>query len=264
MSTDLHDLHELMDRALTGLDVPTDRIGAGSLARGRAVRRRRRAAGALAGAAAVALAAGLAVPSLAGTDDASQRIAQDTGEPSPDSYVRPAGWWDMPGSVMLDRLDDLLPSGASIADPNLGDEDLAPGEDPAGGWVQADLLADQELAGGVNVVLYPPFDTSSFAEDATTCPGNAAGAESCTELREDGAVGRIVRYVAQDPAGDVVTLETTWLLPDGGVVYAAVSNSASDKWGAGSSVERPGPPLRPAQLREIAASPLWQDWTPRR
>lgn len=261
MSTDVHDLHERMDRALAALDVPTDRIRAGAITRGRAVRRRRRAAGVLGGAAAVALAAAIALPSLAGTDDAAQRIAQDSGDPSPspETSVRPAGWWDMPGSTMIDTLRELLPPTATVVDLNLGDEDLAPGEEPAGGWAAADVVVDGESAGGVNVVLYPPFETSSFAEDVTTCPGNAADAASCTELREDDEVGRVVRYVTQD----VVTLETTWLLPDGGVVYAAVSNSADDKWGAGSSVERPGLPLRPAQLRAIAQSPLWQDHEPR-
>lgn len=256
MSTDLHDL---LDRTLADLDVPTDRIREGAVTRGRAVRRRRRAVGVLGGAAVVALTAAVALPSIAGTDDASQRIAQDTGEPSPDTYVRPVGWWDMPGGVMLDRLAGLLPAGATLTDPNLGDEELPPGEEPSGGWVAADVLADGAPAGGVNVLLYPPFDTSSFAEDVTTCPGNAGHAESCTELRGDGTIGRIVRYVTED----VITLETTWLLPDGGLVYAAVSNSADDKWGAGSSVERPGLPVRPVELREIAASPVWQDWEPR-
>ena len=254
MSTDLH---EFLDRTLADLDVPADRLRDGALTRGRARRRRRRALAALGGVAVTVLAAGMALPSLAGTDDAGRRIAHDSGDPSPDTYVRPAGWWDMSGAVMRDTLTYLLPARSTVTDENLGNEELAPGEKPTGGWVQVDVLDEGEAAGGLNVVLYPPFDTSSFAEDVTTCPGNAPEAESCTELGD--GTGRLVRW----ETGGVVTLAATWLLPDGGIVYAAASNSSDDKWGLGSTTDRATPSVRPAQLVEIAASPLWQEWTPR-
>ncbi|GAB6985753.1 hypothetical protein [Nocardioides pyridinolyticus] len=254
MSTDLH---EFLDRTLADLDVPTDRLREGALTRGRVVRRRRRAIAALGGVVVTALAAGLTLPSLAGTDNADDRIAHDTGDPSPDTYVRPAGWWDMSGGVMRDTLAHLLPARSTVTDENLGDEELAPGDKPTGGWVQVDVLDEGEPAGGMNVVLYPPFDTSSFAEDVMTCPGNASEADACTELGD--GTGRLVRW----ETGGVVTIEATWLLPDGGIVYAAASNSSDDKWGVGSTTDRAVPPVRPAQLAEIAASPLWQEWTPR-
>lgn len=255
MSTDLHDY---LDRTLADLDVPTDRLRTGAVSRGRVLRRRRRALATLGGVAVTVLAAGLALPSLAGTDDADQRVAHDTGGPSPDTYVRPEGWWDMPGGVMRDTLVHLLPARSTVTDENLGNEELAPGEEPSGGWVQVDVLVEGEPAGGVNVVLYPPFDTSSFAEDVTTCAGDASEAETCTELR-DGGTGRLIRWETDG----VVTLEATWLLPDGGIVYAAASNSSDEKWGVDSTTDRAAPPVRPAQLVDIAASPLWQEWTPR-
>lgn len=259
MTTDLHDF---LDQTLADLDVPTDRIREGAMARGRVVRRRRRAAGALGGAAVTVLAVGLALPSITGTDSADDRIAHDTDNDN--AYVAPAGWWDMPGGEMRDRLDVLLPGGMRITDANLGNEELAPGEDPHGGWVAITVADDGGPAGSLNVLLYPPFDDDgAFARDILTCPGNyeAGPHVECTEVHgADGeTVGRGVRWTDED----VVNLEVTRLLPDGAIVYAASSNSSDDKPGEGSSTDRVRPPVGLAALAQIAEDPTWQDWEPR-
>jgi hypothetical protein len=261
MSTDLHDLHDFLDQTLADLDVPTDRIGAGAMARGRVVRRRRRVAGVLGAAAVTVLAAGLALPSIAGTDEAGNRIAHDGGEPT---HVGHAGWWDMPGAVMRDRLAELLPEGMRVTDANLGDEELAPGEEPTGGWVAIDVADEDGPAGSLNVLLYPPFDDDGvFARDVLTCPGNyEAGPDvECTEVHDaDGdIVGRGVRWGHED----VVNLEVTRLLPDGAIVYAASSNSSDAKPGVGSSTDRARPPVGLAELALIAQDPTWQAWPKR-
>jgi hypothetical protein len=258
MSTDLHDF---LDQTLADLDVPTDRLRAGAMTRGRVLRRRRRAVGALGAAAVCVLAVGLALPSLAGTGDADDRVAHDTSAPDP---VRPAGWWDMPGGVMRDRLAELLPAGMRVIDANLGNEELAPGEKPSGGWV-AIVVADEDgPAGSLNVLLYPPFDDDgAFARDVLTCPGNyeAGPGVDCTEVRDadGGVVGRGVRWVHED----VVNLEVTRLLPDGGIVYAASSNSSDDKPGVGSSTDRVRPPVGLSGLGRIAEDATWQAWPER-
>ena len=258
----MNDLHALMDRALADVEVPTDRIQHGAVRRGRAVRRRRRGAALLGGLAVAATVAGLVVPTVAGTRSTEGSVAHDTATPSPGLYQPPAGWWDLPGAQMRDRLADLLPEGLRITDADLGDEDLAPGDQPRGGFVQVDVADDTGPAGGLNVLLYAPQPDDAagraFVRRQISCPGNADVTPArCTELRDsDGdVVGRSARW---DTEG-VVVLEVTRLTPDGAVVYAAASNSSDDKWGPGSSIDGERPPVTAAALRAIAASTTWQD-----
>lgn len=258
MSTDLHDY---LDRTLADLEVPTDRLRTGAVSRGRVVRRRRRVVGALGASALAVIGAVLVVPSVAGSDGAADRVAHDT-TPDPTFYEPPAGWWDMPGPVMRDRLARMLPEDAVIVESNLGNEDRALGEDPSGGWLQVDVASAGEPAGGLNVVLYAPQpDGTGFVEERTTCPGNLEGPDACTLLRDPD--GKVVGRAARWAQGAVVVLEVTHLLPDGGLVYTGASNSSDDKWGAESSTDRTLPAVTAAELREIAADPAWQDWTPR-
>jgi hypothetical protein len=258
--TDLsNDLHDLIDRTLADLPTPTDRIRAGAVARGRATRRRHRAGAVLGGVSVAVLVAALVVPSVAGTEG-DDRFAQDpSGRPG--SHESPAGWWDMPGAVMRDRLAAQLPEALRITDANLGDEELPPGEEADGGWVAIDVADEDGPAGSLNVLLYPPFETSSFAHDVLTCPGNVPEANSCTVERDAQGkpVGRDVRWARQG----VVNLAVTRLMPDGAIVYAASSNSSDDKPGLGSSTDRPRPPIGLLGLGTIAEDPTWQDWSPR-
>lgn len=258
------DLHELMDRSLADLDTPTDRLYDGSLRRGRAVRRRRRARAALGGAAVLAAVAAIALPSLTGSRAVEGSVATDSGNPQPSLAEPPPGRWDMPGAVMLHRLEDLLPDNLSVTDADLGDEELAPGEHPSGGWLQVDLLdADGDPAGGLNVVLYPPFDaTAAELNDRSTCDVPLDEGTTCIVLRDaDGQVlGRTFRSASGD--GVVVVREASVVGPEDAELYAAVSNSSDEKWGVDSTVDTATPPMTIPQLRALISDPHWQDWTP--
>jgi hypothetical protein len=124
------------------------------------------------------------------------------------------------------------------------------------------VSGEEGPAGSLNVLLYPPFETSSFAHDVLTCPGNVPEANSCTVERDANGrpVGRDVRWARQG----VVDLAVTRLMPDGAIVYAASSNSSDDKPGLGSSTDRPRPPVGLVGLGAIAEDPTWQDWSPQR
>lgn len=252
------DLHALMDRALADLDTPTTRIHDGSVRRGRTARRRRRAGAVLGGVAAAAVVTALVLPSLTGSPSTEGSVAHDSGTEAPHVDGPPAGWWDMPGARMRDRLAGLLPQGLSITDANLGNEDLAPGDEPHGGWLQVDVAnAAGRPAGGVNVLLYAaPGDGGEFVHERTTCPGNLIRPDLCSEQYDDAGdlVGRSSRWAA----GGVVVLEVTRFTPDGALVYLAASNSSDDKWGRGSATDGEQPPVTLAQLRRIAEDPAWQ------
>jgi hypothetical protein len=259
------ELHDLMERSLTDLPTPVDRLRSGSLRRGRVVRRRRRAGAALGGLAALAAVTAIALPSLTGSRASEGSIATEPPSSAPGYTEPPPGRWDMPGRVMLTRLQDLLPAGITTADANLGNEELAPGEEPHGGWLQVDLLdADGDRVGGLNVLLYPPYDAS----DAEIAQRNTCGddvdpdAGTCT-VQHDAAgepVGRTFRSPSDD--GVVVTREVTIVGPEGAQLYAAASNSSDEKWGVGSSTDTTAPALTVAQLRDLISDPTWLDWTP--
>jgi hypothetical protein len=169
----------------------------------------------------------------------------------------------MPGGVMRDRLDQALPNGLTITSADLGNSDRAPGEEPHGGWLQVDLADSAGApAGGINVLLYPPSNDDGDAPDAqTTCPGNLTSYVTCTELHGGGKP--IGRASTSDQSG-VIVREVTRIGSDGGVVYAAASNSSDEKWGTGSSTDAPAPALTIAQLRHLVADQAWQDWEPKR
>lgn len=256
------DLHELMDRALDDLPTPTDRLRAGAIARGRSVRRRRLAGGVIGGVAVLAAVTAITLPSLTGSEPSEGSIATEPSSPQPRFEEPEPGRWDMPGGVMLNRLTDLLPAGLTTTDENLGDEDLAPGEEPGGGWLQVDLLdADGEPAGGLNVLLYPP-DTTGAVRPITCRDADLDGGTTCTLQRDESGqvVGRTFRSPGDD--GVVVTREVSLAGPDGAELYAAASNSSDEKWGIGSSTDATAPALTIAQLRTLIADPAWVDWTP--
>jgi hypothetical protein len=259
------DLHALMDRALSDLATPVERLREGAVRRGRPQRRRRRAGAALGGIALAVAAVAITLPAMTGGGSAPSDVASDPEPPPSASADRPAGWWDMPGRVMERRLDTLLPAGLTITDANLGNEELAPGEKPHGGFVQIDVADIEDgPAGGLNVMLYAPQpeDDAAFVQEQITCPGNLDRSASCTEMLNDtgGPIGRTSRW----RAGGVDVIEVTQLMPDGGIVYAAASNSSDDKWGEGSSVDATAPPVTLGRLKAIALDPTWESWTPQR
>jgi hypothetical protein len=246
------ELHALLGRAVADLDVPTTRLHDASVRRGRAARRRRRTGIVLGGLAAGAAVAALAVPLLAaGTSTGGQVAHEGRALPPPDVDEPAPGWWDMPGLEMDHRLGFLLPDRLSISMTMSAVDD---------GWLQVDVTDDDGDAGGVNVVLYPPADDGgAFVTDLTTCPGNLSAPDSCTEVRN--AAGDVVGRESRTATSGVVVVEATHLTPDGGVVYAAASNSSDAKWGRGSSTDTDHPPMTLAELRAVVEARSWQqDW----
>jgi len=170
----------------------------------------------------------------------------------------------MPGDVMLDRLGALLPPSLGIADANLGDEELAPGEKAQGGWLQVDLRDRRDRpAGGLNILLYPPSGDveDEWVAQAITCPVDFDdGVEgTCTEVLDD--AGTPVGHVTRARTGDVVVMDVTRLTPSGGILHVSVSNSSDEKWGLGSSIDRVEPVLDEAELTAIVLNPTWRDWS---
>ncbi|GAA1132284.1 hypothetical protein [Nocardioides aquiterrae] len=249
----MNDLHALMDRALADLDVPTDRLHAGAVRRGRAARRRRRA-GVVLGGVAAAVAVAVAVP-LLGTVGAStgDQLAQGGAVlPPPDVYEPAPHWWTMPGEEVAHRLTFLTPSryttpwtftGASRA------------------WAELGLKDDHGYAGLVNVELRAPADAGGDAADPwITCPGNLTAPDSCTEVH--GASGAVVGRDSRTTDGDEIVLESTYLTPDGAVVRATSSNSTAATWGGNVPTMRDHAPMTLAEVRDVAEARLWQQRWP--
>lgn len=258
--TDLDaDLHDVLDRAFTDLETPTRRIHEGAVTRGRALRRRRRTVATLGSVAVAAVVAAVTLPSLAGTDDAGNRVAHESTGTGATLYEAPPGWWDMPSRVMRHRLDDLLRPHLAVVGTHPVEDGGGPGKQPNGGWLQVDLAEDGAPAGGLNVLLYPPAEDGEVRGDRLGCPGNLEHPTACTELvdRSGETVGRSARWRSDG----VVVLEVTLARPGGGLVYVAASNSSDAKWGPESSTDRERPALTLGGLRELAADPTWQDWS---
>ncbi len=281
---------QLMDRSMSDVHAPVERLGRTALVRGRAQRLRRRTASAALGVAAV-VAVGVALPHLAGdgartdgTGPAGNPTVIDT--PSPTPSTEPAGWWDMAATKMLDRLVSALPDGTRVVSAETRNTDRAPGEEPATmqGYLLAHLRTDGVNGpGGLNMVFYPPgtdsagelapgdvptpsgsatatFESEPSNESRLSCPGDLESYDYCRVLqRPDGSVyGRESRWEVDG----VEVLDVNFAAPDGGVVYVSVANSVDEKWGPGSEASAPEPPLTLEQLWAIAEDPTWQDWTP--
>ena len=209
----------------------------------------------------------LAVPVvvvLGGPNDArADLVATDPAVdlPAPVPIGDNPGWWDMPATEMLRRLEDITPSGRSYREPAFANEgENAPGE-PFGvvrGWLAVDVMADGKVAGGINVVLYRPGSVSS---DRYTCPGNLVEADRCSEVTDD--EGEAVGRTSVTTTGPITVREAVLLQPGGGVVYVAASNSADDKWGPGSTPASDDVPFTSRDLLDIASYRQWTTYVPR-
>ncbi len=255
-------IREALRDATVELTAPVQRLTAAASHDGRRLRTRRRVGAAgltLCAVAAVAVPVALAM----GPDPAKEAdVATDPSVPLPDP--RPVdgqgGWWDMPASQMLQRLEDATPDGRSYADPVLTNKgENGPGEPVAElrGWLGADVLADGATAGGINVVLYAPGQDA----ERYTCPGNLEAPDRCTEITDD--AGEVVGRTSVSKTGPVSVREVVLLREDGGVVYVAASNSADDKWGAASTPASDQVPFTMAELVDVAGDATWTTYQPR-
>jgi hypothetical protein len=263
------DLHELMDRSLADLGVPTDRLQRGAVQQGRAVRRRRRVAGAVGAVAAVTLAALLVVTGSGGSDPTRTDVAT---EPPADAFGRP-GWWDMPVGEMRDRLAALLPDDVAISDYERTNTDHAPGESDAWAGVFLGTLRDSADVGpgSIEVMLLElPIDAAARAQmrrEDLRC----AGFPETWDLPDltDGAFCEEGEMRGGQPFRRTITYENQGVeyrevrrWTGQGEIYAAVSSSTERKWGPPASAIHA--PLTRAELEVVAGSPTWQDWIPPR
>ena len=255
-------VRDALQRATDDLASPVQRLTATAARNGRRLRLRRRitvAVGSVCAAAALAVPVVLALgPNPGREGEVATDPSTSLPEPLPPSD-RP-GWWDMPATEMLQRLKDTTPDGRSYADPILTNEgENAPGE-PVGvmrGWLAADVVAHGATAGGVNVLLYAP----GAQGERLTCPGNLTAPDQCNEITDD--AGRPVGRTSVTTRGPIKVREVVLRQDDGGVVYVAASNSADDKWGAGSAAASDQVPLTLTELLDIAGYPQWTTYEPR-
>ncbi|MCW2798133.1 hypothetical protein [Nocardioides sp.] len=302
LTPDEQDLHDFMERSLSGVRGDTQLMEARSVARGRTLRLRRRVGTGLAGAAVLGAVAALVLPATMGgsSDGRSSQVATDpTTDPGPSTDPGPVnlpavtGWWDIPAGEIHDRLLPLLPGSVTIDNYELAPVDRAPGETgTVQGWLNATLTTSSGLTGGLDFLMYPPTvdpaaldpdldpDTGTATgapsagapneadvsggepanEQRIACPANPGPARTCTPILNSQG-DRIGRLSTWSQTG-IVIREAVLLRDQGGVIYVAAANSTDAKWGTDSTVSADAPPLTLAELRVIAESDTWTDWTP--
>ena len=262
------DLHDLMDRALTDLPTPTDRLREGALRHGRPLRRRRRMVTGLASVAVVAATAAVMVPIVGGDGPVSGSVATDpppTPQPKqPDDFVAHPGWWDMPVGEMRKRLVALLPDDVEVASYAQINTDHAPGESSAWSGVFRGTLRDATDVGpgSIEIMLTElPQDPAALADVRArhlTCDLDdwefveLTGPVDCetSDLRGGLPFERTITYTDQG-----VTHIGVWRWDGAGEIYTSVANSTQRKWGPPASAAHP--PLTPSELTAIAESPSW-------
>jgi hypothetical protein len=274
-------LRDVIEGSMAGVSVPTSRISTAAIAQGHRLRRRRRAA-TVAGAAALAAVVGVGIPQVTGNDggDRSREGGYaDSGDTAPLLADPPKGWWSMPAGKMAEHLLPLLPPGTRIVAMRTRSEE--PGDDHREwrGFLVAHIDTPVSSGpGGINLHVGSP-DTPEPGTGSTTpvtvgagapvaganrpdlrCTGYGEELTSCEVLRDER--GRRIGRLARVDRGDVAVLSATVRMTDGGTMSIDASNSTDDKWGLGSTTTADEPPLTLAQLREIAADPVWTSYRP--
>lgn len=264
---DATDLRTVMERSLRDLDQPDD-LQSTVLARGRRVRRRRRAVAAGSGLAASVAVVGLAVTTLqspgqpgSGTDPASPAAPAAAADPvAPMSTVPPSaspGWWDVPADELAQRLEGVLPEGVTLVsvDPLVetgGDERVL-----ARGTVSG-VLRGPSGPGAFQVMLSPPAAGSGERAVRATELRCAPVHTQCRQVRTDGTP--TARFSTTTDQGTTYR-EAVVREPDNGRVYLYVADSSGEKPGYEAPTAS-APPLGADQLRALAQDPVWTTWVP--
>jgi hypothetical protein len=93
-----------------------------------------------------------------------------------------------------------------------------------------------------------------------TCPGNLTKPDRCTEVLGDD--GEVIGRRSVSTTGGTVVNEVVLVRSNGGLVYAAASNSTDDKWGRDSAVAGATVPLTLDQLQAVAEDDAWIGYEP--
>lgn len=258
------DLRERLDRDLADLRL-TSGFEASVLARGRSLRRRRRATALGASLAAVALGTVVTVAVLGGSDGGSTgpQFAEDVPPPPspPVTEARPAGWWDMPAKRMLGNLRAALPEGVTVAEADLT-ADGETGRVHAFGSLSGVLTAETG-PGRFQILLYPPQPVPATPVDQG---GETPFADrmlcrrymtTCQPLLADN--GAQVGRISTDSDQGTTYHDLFLLGPDGGALYAYVADSSGEKPGY-ESPSATEPPLTTDELVALAQDPAWTSY----
>ncbi|MFB6894623.1 hypothetical protein ACFCX4_35660 [Kitasatospora sp. NPDC056327] len=244
MRDDLNDSYQQEFARALSSTAGSFRIDPGPLAeparaRGRRLRRRRRA-GALTGAAALALLATGAVVAGHGFTGSGSRVAPAATAPAvPKPSGSPAS-----GAEILSMLTGLLPSGTVTADLIRGTESARP--------AVRFVLDDGKGVARID------FSIVEGANPGSGCPDTDAPDPACSVSRLPDGSPVVVRQAtarAGEPAGSR-TWSASLSSSKGYTVTAREWNRASTE--NGSPVTRPLPPLTTDQLAAVVADPRWQ------
>jgi hypothetical protein len=262
-------VRDVLHRATDDMTAPVPSLTTTATVRGRRLRRRRRAMTAAGTLCAAALVAVPVVAALGGSNPgtgpqvatdptpAATPTATPSVEPTP-HLVDNDGWAQIPAAETATTFEGLAPDGIGLTDVMLTNEDRAPGEaeTQSPGYLLGDLTVDGAPAGGLNVILY----VTGQPDSKYTCPGNLTKPDRCTEVLGDD--GDVIGRRSVSTTGGTVVNEVVLVRSNGGLVYAAASNSTDDKWGRDSAVAGATVPLTLDQLQAVAEDDAWIDWEP--
>jgi hypothetical protein len=248
------DLRDRIEHDLADLRLPPG-LESSVLARGRRLRARRRARRAL-GALAVTAAASATVFSVVGGPSGRSAGPDVAADPPPTQtpdapQERPEGWWDMPATRMLARLEAALPPGVRVATYDLWLEGEAGPVKAHGSLIGT--LAAATGPGTFQLLLYPPDPTGQVGSDRIRCRAHLT---TCDPIRDDR--GRAVGRVSTDTDRGTTYHEAVLLVPDGGAIYVYVADSTGEKPGYVAPTAST-PPLSAEQLVDLVTDPAWTD-----
>jgi hypothetical protein len=267
--TDETMVRDVLHRATDDLAAPVASLTATAALDGRRLRRRRRTVAAVGTLCAATLVGVPVFAALGGSNPStSPSVATDptpSATPTPTPSVEPTphlidndAWATMPAAEMAALFESLAPDGIGLTDVMTTNEDRAPGEpeNQSPGYLVGRVTTNGIVTGSVNLVLHVTGQPSS----SYTCPGNLRHPESCAEILGDD--GQPIGLRSINVSGDVVDHYVVLLRENGGTVYVDATNSTDDKWGWGSPIAGPTPPLTLDQLQAIAEDDAWIGYEP--
>jgi hypothetical protein len=243
-------LTTLLDRAVAGLDSPTERLVRGGLERGRRLRRRRRLIQGGTGGALVGLIAAVVVSIVPGGSPAAtlapggQTPAGTDSSKAPSTAHRastPAKESISPQLLARTAI-DLLPREGKISDLH--------GRAMAGDVLAEFVYNDGNGAAQINVSIAFRQDGADGVDDSCN-PSDPVYAETCRTTPDGSRIGTFV-------ATRATTQYSVYVVrPDHVQVLMSAFNAVQEK---DSAPTRSAPPLSIAQLTTLVSDPSWTPW----
>ncbi len=249
MTNDSH-LTALLERAVDGLDSPTERLVRGGLQRGRRLRLRRRVIQGGSGVALIGLIAVVAVSLVPGGSPAAQRTPAGrpratTGSSTVPATAHGAGTAvkeSISPQLLAERTIKLLPQTAQISDLH--------GRSMAGDVLAEFVYDDGHGAAQINVSMGFRQDGGDGVDDSCN-PSDPVYTETCRTTPDGSRIGTFVS--TQGTAQNSVYI----VRPDHVEVSMTAFNAPQEKDVAPT---RPTPPFTLAQLTRFVSDPSWTPW----